>query len=370
MNAMKAGIGLAALFLPVSPAWGRPQQPDPVKVDAAIKAGVENLRTKVRKQPAATEKMRELVLLTLAHSGLRAGDPLFDELLKSILDEPLATTYRTSLQAMLLEEVDRATHQDRLFQCAQFLVDNQCKNGQWSYGAPTTYPEPPVESPGWDAATGPAVADPRGRPPVRRKIPVRKQREGPDTGDNSNSQYAALGLRACHDAGIILPKEMLQKAARWWRENQYGESPAGTAVAPRGWSYGPRGNTPYGSMTAGAVGALVLCDHLLGADWRKDDAVNSGMNWLRDNFTVTENPKRHGQHHYYFLYALERACRLYPTETLGKAEWYPEGAIFLLRDQVRDGSWGKSPVDTCFAILFLRRATRPLLDPKEMDRKR
>jgi hypothetical protein len=55
-------------------------------------------------------------------------------------------------------------------------------------------------------------------------------------------------------------------------------------------------------------------------------------------------------------------------------EWYPEGANILLDAQKPAGSWlmsdnGKPLWDTCFAILFLKRATRPL-DVASEDRKR
>ncbi len=35
----------------------------------------------------------------------------------------------------------------------------------------------------------------------------------------------------------------------------------------------------------------------------------------------------------------------------------------LLKDQKDDGSWGGGVVDTCFAILFLKRATERLPTP-------
>src|ERR1051326_4328986 len=56
-----------------------------------------------------------------------------------MLEGPLERTYKVVLQAMILEEVDRVKHQHRIVQCAQFLVDNQCQNAQWSYGEPTVY---------------------------------------------------------------------------------------------------------------------------------------------------------------------------------------------------------------------------------------
>jgi hypothetical protein len=362
-------LGLVMAFRP-PPA---PPQGDPAKVDAAIKSGLDVLRNRLIKQTSAAPRERELILLTFVHAGVRKGDPVYDQLLRDVLEDPLLSTYRVSLQAMALEVIDRVAHQKRIFQCAQFLVDNQCRNGQWSYGEPTTYPDPdPLPASPGEATPG-KMPLPTSMPAMSARLSVKKQRDGPEHGDNSNAQYAALGLRACHDAGILLPKEVIQKAAQWWRESIHGSPPAkgeASTIDPRGWNYGPKGNMPYGSMTAGAVGALAILDALQGVFWRKDDYVNAGMNWLRDNFSVSENPGRHGQHLYYYLYALERAATLYGTDKVGKADWYAEGSRFLLGHQAPDGSWEKNAVDTCFAILFLRKATRPLLDPLDLDRKK
>src|SRR5258706_6474852 len=135
---------LAALLLssPLAAQQAKPPpEVDPAKVDAAIKAGVAFLRTKMSKLNGTNKNFPELVLLTLVHAGVGKGDALYDLLLKAVLEAPLETTYRVALQAVALEEIDRAAHQKRIFQCAQFLVDNQCGNGQWSYGEPTSHPE-------------------------------------------------------------------------------------------------------------------------------------------------------------------------------------------------------------------------------------
>ncbi|MCI0658081.1 MAG: terpene cyclase/mutase family protein, partial [Acidobacteria bacterium] len=186
-----------------------------------------------------------------------------------------------------------------------------------------------------------------------------RQRVGPDTGDDSNSQYAALGLRACYDGGIDLPVDVLAKAEKRWRS---------TRMRNGGWNYGTDGPA-YGSMTAGAVGALVLYDYILKRPWKKDADVLAGLQWLASNFSVERIPGAQEPAQgflYYYLYALERACLLYGTETLGQHKWYAEGAGLLLRQQKPDGSWSAgmpmptaSIWDTSFAILFLRRATRP-----------
>ena len=85
--------------------------------------------------------------------------------------------------------------------------------------------------------------------------------------------------------------------------------------------------------------------------------------------------------HYYYLYGLERAGVLADTAWVGTHDWYLEGAEFLLPAQRADGSWeqadsgqgagpfqdlGRSPqVDTCFALLFLKRATTRLHTPTQ-----
>ena len=48
-------------------------------------------------------------------------------------------------------------------------------------------------------------------------------------------------------------------------------------------------------------------------------------------------------------------------KTIGQKDWYGWGAEILLENQTADGSWNgdyaTGGVDTCFALLFLRRAT-------------
>lgn len=398
-----------ALWVLLSGAAQDPKKPavDPKRVDEAIRKGVEFL--KKAPSPAGAEGIEnsdELVLLTLFHARLGAEDPKVRDLLGRVLEAPLQHTYRVALQAMALEEFDRVKYQMRIFHCAQFLVDNQSPTGQWSYGKPTTLPDFPGGVPTQAAnqvksAKGVVVfGGERTKPPVRQKVAVKRLRAWPAAGDegtegdNSNTQYAALGLRACHDAGILIPAETIARAAAWWRKTQAGgeereeeddggrKKPApgksvatrGGAARPRGWGYSG-GEGPTGSMTAGAVGALVIYDHIQGKDWKRDSNVAGGMSWLASRFTVRENPGREREWHFYYLYALERVGMLYGTDLIGGHAWYAAGATYLLDSQNPDGSWGKggseeedTTWDTCFAILFLRRSTRPLIDVESVDR--
>ncbi len=356
----------------------------PAKVEAAIKKGADYLRAQTAALPADQKPVRlcgtELTLLTFLHAGVPENAPEFQRLFKLMMEGDLQCTYCVSLQAMVLEELDRVRHQGRIAHCAQFLVDNQCKNGQWDYGAPTKLgPLAPVKK---GTATGGVRTDPaqdpgpRPKPKVVNRIVVRRQREGGEsTGDNSNSQYAALGLRACHEAGIAFPMETVDLAMKCWRACRSEDAAGRDALAGRGWGYHGNEGPIYGSMTAGAAGALVIYDYIKEGKlaWLRDKDVHEGNQWIARNFSAAANPGMGQKNLFYYLYALERLGTLYGTERFGGHEWYAEGTRVVLDAQKADGSWtdgveGRPESDTCFAILFLRRATRPLVDLASVDR--
>jgi hypothetical protein len=332
-------------------------------LDDAVRGGIGWLRAKAAAF-GAEGKSDELLLWTYIHGGVPESDPEFQALLKSLLEKPLERTYNVALTAMVLEELNSQKHLKRIAQCAQHLVDNQCANGQWGYGDPSLFV---LE-----------VSVPPPLPPKSkavRKVTITRKRDGPAAGDNSNSQYAMLGLRACHDAGVVLPAATIELAAKWWRESQSRVSTIkAPAIAPEGWCYGKHEHKPYGSMTVGGIASLVICDYIQGKDHRKDREIANGMEWLTKNFSVTYNPgpyeharmEENSQHSYlYYMYGLERAGILYGTEQIGNHFWFAKGMQVLIDQQRPDGSWrgGNSDLqDTCFAILFLRKATRALSD--------
>ncbi|MFO0965813.1 MAG: hypothetical protein U0793_09555 [Gemmataceae bacterium] len=61
----------------------------------------------------------------------------------------------------------------------------------------------------------------------------------------------------------------------------------------------------------------------------------------------------------YFLWSLERLAVIYGKNQIGGKDWYDWGHKVVVNAQLEDGSWkdwsGPLP-DTCFALLFLRRA--------------
>jgi len=409
-----------------------PADVDQGRVDEAIKRGVAWLKTSA-KSPGYGKNLNcdELILLTLLHAGLGDDDPKVKELLDRVLACKLERTYNVSLLAVALEELDRVKYQGRIAQCAQFLVDNQCPSGQWSYGTPSPFALP-VETPARKAVAsgeGKTVAPKpevfRKKPPVQNFIKVEKKREGEGAGDNSNSQYAALGIRACHDSGIVFPKQVLERALDGWKklqiqdpralveplgvggdpvkdmlQRQAGSKPQPSktlfrlAAKPQGWGYDRQYSaSPWGSMTAGAVASVCIYYYCLDNDrgvkqsWKTAKEVLEGLQWLSKKFSVDYNPGTYAGNadwtdkrvrYFYYLYAVERVGMLYGTEWIGQNnKWYPIGANRILSEQHPDGSWFQQPLpddettrewDTCWAILFLKRATRPLTDVASVDR--
>ncbi len=357
-------LAAAALLAIALGAWlflrPEPQAPAPSArtLDPAVQAAVARAVEFLRKSevphgpwngPVPAE---ELALLALHAAGVPPEDPHFAALLAKALDRKPERTYTVSLQAVLLARLDPAKYRDRLAECARWLAANQDRNGQWAY----TTPAPVLD---------------------------RKNRAGPGAGNNSCALFAAMGLRACADAGVAVPRETVVRARDWWRSCQRPDRDVEFGKDRAGWCYSrdEEEHHPYGSMTAGGLAALVTLDHLAGDDWRKDPAVGKALRWLTFHFTVHENfgpvedlmakeilsdTPAPSTEFYYYLWALERAAALSGTEKFGGRDWYAEGAQELLALQRKDGSWTSgvrrcNPVwDTCYAILFLTRSTRPL----------
>jgi hypothetical protein len=350
------------LCLAVLLAWGasggtaRAQAVDSQRIESAIQKASQWLQGQPTEYPGF--RADELVLYALHHAGVEPGNPAFLSLLGKVEEpEVLDKVYCVSLQAMFFSEYDPSKYQFRIARCGQFLVDNQAANGQWGYGEPTSFPQ--------TVMTGSAprnIATSRSGKPARNRpskaVLLRRRRKGPAEGDNSNAQYAALGLRACIEANVFPPRATLELAKKWWEETQVDDG---------GWPYRHRFD-PTGSMSAGGLSSLVIYKHYLKEPWVSDPHVAKALEWMTSHFTVTENPKGPGWHLYY-LYAVERVGILADRPAFGTRAWYAEGAEHLLSIQKPDGSWDSrvgelcpgAVVDTCYAILFLRKSTMPLV---------
>jgi hypothetical protein len=139
--------------------------------------------------------------------------------------------------------------------------------------------------------------------------------------------------------------------------------PAGRAVA------GAR-RTAFSHLVDGTISDLKKArdPKAPGIDVTKDVNVGQGLRVLgaiiddpvakkRQRGLPAQIPQISGKT-YYFLFTLERICVALSLDTLGGKDWFNWGAEMLLANQQNDGSWkGEYEVaDTCFALLFLRRA--------------
>jgi len=98
--------------------------------------------------------------------------------------------------------------------------------------------------------------------------------------------------------------------------------------------------------------------------------IDDGLDWFGQQFRPDRNPqplspdaeKYDDRWKYYYLYGVERVGGLLQESLFGEHDWYKEGAAFLLKAQRPNGSFGGNEKDedianTCFALLFLKRAT-------------
>ncbi|MHC5012168.1 MAG: prenyltransferase/squalene oxidase repeat-containing protein [Planctomycetota bacterium] len=225
--------------------------------------------------------------------------------------------------------------------------------------------------------------------------------------DLSNTQYALLALDTAARCGFDVPDETWRLAAEYVLREQeeegievpvFVENEAWSPEHPelerflevakaeaRGWCYLPGQVTlSTGSMTCAGVTCLALAKERLWAQKALPDVLSrridrglvDGLAWLSDHFTVEDNPDPPNQWHYYYLYGLERTGAKTGVTYIGTHDWYREGAEHLLAAQLEHGGWAEAeasgkPADatesaitqTCFALLFLERATRPPVIP-------
>jgi hypothetical protein len=311
----------------------------------------------------------ELVLYTLLHADVDPKHPEVVKLLNVVLGRVPNHTYTAAIRAQALQKYDPKLLKDHIRQTAQYLIDTQGKSGFWDYGRTLDLPilskvtVTPDASKVYSGVKGPVSENPfkistpgRGsKTTAVVRTPLKRNGWGGEH-DNSNSQYALLGLTACIAAGFDLPQDLLDLAEKWFTDQQNEDG---------GWGYEHRGKGSYGSMTAGGVSSLCIVLRAKGnLQPQKDLRILKALKWLGANLNYATNPHKGGWH-YYWIYSVERAGSTAGTEWFGDRPWYKEGAEWLLANRKGDGSWGdnggKGIADTCWALLFLRRATKSIV---------
>ncbi len=360
-----------------SSAWADDKAPPAADVAKAIARGAAWLKAEHAKgfTDGHYHDTVEIVALTLAHAGVGPKDEVLAAALEAMLKSPLAFTYRVSAQAMTLAHLDPYTHRARLAHCAQWLVDTQLPGGEWGYPGAIRGRENSTQALG---ARLPVTDEQAAGGPKSAPIVIQRQSD-PTTfaglrGDFSNTQFALLGLRACLDARIEIPKATWQAALDYQVRVQQEDGSFGYENG------GEQDESGYASLTAAGAVGMAICVHNLGRKGRSDSNVQRAASWLDKNWQPESNAwvdrstfiaPRTWQ--YYHLYAVERVGRVLGLKKIRKRSWYAAGANWLLGQQASDGSWAEKAdeseggrqayfktADTCFAILFLVQATPPL----------
>jgi hypothetical protein len=192
--------------------------------------------------------------------------------------------------------------------------------------------------------------------------------------DLSNTQYAALGLRAAASLGVDVPRKVWTALADAVMDSQHNGG---------GFSYQPNQEVTA-SMTAAGIGVLAICRQAMVAPGRRipelDRRIDKAWKWLAEHKSVVGDGAIAWS--YYFHYGLERASILCDRTDIGGVDWYRQGATMFVDEQLADGGWASphgrafvrpgsavSPVDTAFAVLFLRRRFQKVPTPLTEERR-
>jgi serine/threonine protein kinase len=310
---------------------------EPVGINEALERGINYLRAHSwQETPKYKVGYSALAGLTLLECGVPAGDPLIQGAATLIRSQAasLGFTYELSLALLFLDRLGEPKDQALIQGLGLRLLAGQVKDGGWSYFCPL--------------------------------LPNKDQAQPPGQGDNSNTQFALLGLWTARRHDVPVESALLLAAKRF----QLSQVPDGH------WNYqASPGASASPAMTAAGLLGLAM-GH--GAAFLKrkggykeravknDPAITKGLGFLAENIgtlppggRLTDTPMPG----LYFLWALERIATLYDLKTIGGKDWYGWGSQLLLVHQRADGAWangqyhGSSPhLDTCFALLFLKRA--------------
>jgi hypothetical protein len=283
-----------------------------------------------------------LCTLALLEAGVPPDDPVIQRALEYLrgLGRP-SMVYSTSLQTMVFCAAEPERDLPLIRRNAQWLqgiqLTGEVNKGSWAY------------------------SDRQGR------------------GDKSNAQFALLALYEAERAGAEVSDRTWRLAMQYWQSEQ---RPDGS------WGYFAT-QASTGSMTAAGVASLVIAAGRLsegdaavdGEDVQccrpQNDVaeIEKGLAWLGSHFAVNNNPGAASSRGnsargwlFYYLYGLERVGRMTGNRFIGRADWYRQGAEFLVTSQSELGYWtGVNEVEnephiaTPLALLFLAKGRRPVL---------
>ncbi|HEY7159336.1 MAG TPA: DUF4159 domain-containing protein [Gemmataceae bacterium] len=273
-----------------------------------------------------------LVMLALLTAGVPPKNKAIQDGLKYLRDLKSNQTYVVALQTMAFAQAGEAIDRGRIQRNVERLIAAQQDNG-WGYNL---------------------------------------NRDGP--ADNSNTQYAVLGLHAGLEAGVEVDKKALSRLRKSMLDSQ----------ANGGWPY-RAGMPPTMTMTCAGLCNLMITgmdlalgkQHMEGGvvkncgKYDENEPVAHALRWIGGRFPAEVQASSlqgvGGGVPFYGLYGIERTGRLTGQRFLGGHDWYEIGCRYLVGVQKGDGSWQRQGIDgsplvaTSFALLFLAKGRTPVL---------
>jgi len=355
-----AGALAVALLLPATaaaqPRAAAPAKPEDElvnKVRDSIKRGVTYLKKNINAQGNWEGVVLQfladmeggttaLVTLSLLNCGEKPDDPQIAKALDYLAGLPPRKTYVVGLQNMVFAEARRPKDLAVIQRNADWLIEKALgyQNGAgklngWSY-------------------------------------------PGNNLPDNSNTQYALLGLYAAKQAGAKIEDRHWKAIQEYYTRTQ---APAGFWRYHNGTEFGGDGSASFTMSVAGVCGLVIAgmgldqsaqqLDPATGIAaacgiYAEDSALARGMNWVASKFAFNQ-----GKSNSYNIYGIERLGRLSGQRFIGKFDWYREGCVYLLGKQDANGSIvvgagidGSEILSTAFCLLFLSKGRTPVLISK------
>jgi hypothetical protein len=376
---LKAGL-LSVIVLGIAASHGRAV--DPKAVEKAIDAGVKVLRD--MQGPDGTWPHREigataLAGLTLLECGAKTDDRAVLRAADTVRKASVSLTHNYSicLAILLFDRLGDAKDVPLIESLTARLLAGQTSTGGWNYQCPLV-PDEEAHRLKTLLAAHKKYEVPQHLAQIQRRGAMIREMGS----DNSNTQFATLALWVGHRHGMPVEAALKHVETRF-RTTQHADG---------GWGYfdpnmrvsGPMGRSTASMTCAGLLGLAIADgktaesvherkpDAKPARDLNRDGNIRHGLLALSTSIgqPVGKNGGRHagqpsaipqiGGRTYYFLWSLERVAVALDLQTIGKKDWYAWGAEILLANQQADGSWqgnyGNCGADTCFALLFLKRA--------------
>lgn len=326
--------------------------------DPAVRSVVDKALGYLEKADDARLGAKCLIGISFLKNGRDGSHPKVQAALKACEEANPGDTsldnYSLGLALIFLCELDAQKHQNQVNRYLEGLIKRQKQNGGWGY---------------LDGSHG-------------------------GTSDNSQTQYAVLGLWMAQRHGADIPVQVLERVMNYLLRVQ---DPSGAwgyqGVDPGNFTRVNQNDVSVGRTTAALGSILILADliemqgsqqqannekklpaALVAVEDKKERprkrraavdaavfkrAVTDGNAYLKNKF-ILPDPSYNG----YFMYSYERYrayLELYELQYEIDPRWYTDGFEYLKKTQSSSGEWtGSQPgaVETSFGVLFLSRSSR------------